>query len=167
LRCAPRWVTFGRRGKERETAVTTPEAGWYVNPSGPGRRYWDGERWTEHIDDGPAAPYTSASASAPPPAAGPPPPPSPGGYPPPGAYVQQPPQPVYVAQPQGTSALVVCGYVFAVLMPIVGLVLGIVAATKQSEPQTSRNGIFVIVLSVVAFIVWFAIFSANRDTYPY
>lgn len=23
-------------------------AGWYPNPHGPGRRYWDGYRWTEH-----------------------------------------------------------------------------------------------------------------------
>ena len=24
-----------------------PPAGWYPNPQGPGRRYWDGARWTE------------------------------------------------------------------------------------------------------------------------
>jgi hypothetical protein len=23
-------------------------AGWYPNPGGPGRRYWDGQQWTQH-----------------------------------------------------------------------------------------------------------------------
>src|SRR5215210_4210932 len=102
--------------------MSTPEAGWYVNPSGPGRRYWDGERWTEYVDDSaPAAPYASPSASAPPPAQGPafnygpgqaanpyaPPPP-------PGASAQ----PGYAQPSQGVSGLVVVGYVTAVLIPI-------------------------------------------------
>lgn len=28
---------------------SSPPAGWYPNPSGPGNRYWDGTRWTESI----------------------------------------------------------------------------------------------------------------------
>ncbi len=28
----------------------TPPAGWYPNPGGPGRRYWDGYEWTGHCD---------------------------------------------------------------------------------------------------------------------
>ena len=27
---------------------TSPPAGWYPNPDGPGRRYWDGYQWTQH-----------------------------------------------------------------------------------------------------------------------
>jgi hypothetical protein len=27
--------------------TSTPPPGWYPNPSGPGKRYWDGGRWTE------------------------------------------------------------------------------------------------------------------------
>ena len=26
-----------------------PPAGWSPNPRGPGSRYWDGNRWTEHV----------------------------------------------------------------------------------------------------------------------
>ncbi len=27
----------------------SPIAGWYSNPDGMGLRWWDGERWTEHV----------------------------------------------------------------------------------------------------------------------
>ena len=26
----------------------SPAPGWYDDPDGPGERWWDGERWTEH-----------------------------------------------------------------------------------------------------------------------
>jgi hypothetical protein len=145
-----------------------PAPGWYVNPSGPGRRYWDGERWTEHVDETVAVgPYTSPAGSAPPP---PPPPPTPGpvaytGGVPYGAPPQAPG--AHAAPSQGLSGLVVVGYVTAVLLPIVGFVLGIVCATRRDEPQTARHGVWVIIVSVVAFVVWLAILSANRSGYGY
>ena len=30
-------------------AAAMPPADWYPNPEGPGRRYWDGNQWTEHL----------------------------------------------------------------------------------------------------------------------
>lgn len=30
-------------------ALALPPAGWYPNPNGPGRRYWDGREWTQHF----------------------------------------------------------------------------------------------------------------------
>ena len=43
--------------------MTTP-AGWYPDPSGGGQRYWDGERWTEHVAPlAPAAPAPEATAA--------------------------------------------------------------------------------------------------------
>lgn len=147
--------------------MSTPEAGWYVNPSGPGRRYWDGQRWTDHVDDSAPtqAQYASPSISAPPP--------PPAAYPGPGPYQPGPPPPPYgygqppYAQPaQGVSGLVVVGYITAVVIPIVGFILGIVAATRRYEPQTARHGVWVIVVSVVAFFVWLAIISSqNGSTY--
>jgi hypothetical protein len=153
--------------------MSTPEAGWYVNPSGPGRRYWDGERWTEHIDDSvrSAAMYQSPSGSAPPPPPPPVnyaaqgayvPPPTPYG-PPPGAYGQ----PGYGQASQGVGGLVVVGYITAVLLPIVGFILGIVAATRRDEPQTARHGVWVIIVAVVAFFVWLAILSSQQSSYTY
>ena len=131
--------------------MNAPAAGWYTNPSGPGRRYWDGERWTEHVDESlPVAPYQSVSASAPPPGAYP-------SYPP-----QQPPAyyPAYgQPQSQGTSGLVICGWIFAFLAPLVGFILGIVTVTRQ-DPNVSKHGVWIIVASVVAFITWYAILIA-------
>ena len=28
-----------------------PPPGWYTDPDGPGQRWWDGQRWTEHVSD--------------------------------------------------------------------------------------------------------------------
>jgi hypothetical protein len=137
--------------------MSTPEPGWYVNPSGPGRRFWDGDRWTEHIDDTPAAPYSSPPASA-----GPPPPAPPGPW---GGYVPPPPgygQPGPYMQQSGASGLAIAGYIFAVFMPLVGLILGMVCATRNNEPQSSRHGLGVIVLSIAAMVIWFAILSQSK-----
>jgi hypothetical protein len=29
----------------------SPPPGWYTDPDGPGQRWWDGERWTDHVSD--------------------------------------------------------------------------------------------------------------------
>lgn len=57
-------------------------------------------------------------------------------------------QPAYVEPPDngGTLAL---GYIFAILMPIIGFIIGLT--------QINRRGGGVVVLSVVSFIVWLAI----------
>jgi hypothetical protein len=141
---------------------STPPAGWYTNPSGPGRRYWDGEAWTEHIDESiPVAPYQSAPSAAPPPTGQ--------AYPPP-ANVPGHPPPSYApagqqqAARQGASSLVTVGYIMAVLFPIVGVVLGIVAATRP-QPQTARHGIWIIVVSIAVFLIGFAILSLTDFEY--
>lgn len=63
------------------SAVSSPPPGWYPDPSGRAPfRYWDGERWTEHTDQGTAPSPSPASPAAPAPATTvPPPPPPPGG----------------------------------------------------------------------------------------
>lgn len=38
-------------GPHRLPAPAAAPAGWYPNPQGPGRRYWDGSTWTEHCAD--------------------------------------------------------------------------------------------------------------------
>lgn len=147
--------------------MSAPEAGWYTNPSGPGVRYWDGHGWTEHVDQmAPVAPYQSPSVAAPPPRPFTPPPP-----PPPYAGYAQPPGPPAYSNPgyapaQGTSGLVVVGYVMAAVIPLVGFILGIVIATRP-DPNTSKHGVWVIVVSVVAAIVWYAIWSSGSSSSSY
>jgi Protein of unknown function (DUF2510) len=46
-----------------ENADNSPPPGWYQNPDGEGHRWWDGERWTEHVRDaGGEPPSPSAQA---------------------------------------------------------------------------------------------------------
>ena len=33
----------------RQPVPQVPPAGWYPNPAGAGKRYWDGTKWTEHL----------------------------------------------------------------------------------------------------------------------
>ena len=44
---------------------TETPAGWYPDPDEPGRqRYWDGQTWTEHVDEATAAEASAAAATA-------------------------------------------------------------------------------------------------------
>jgi predicted PurR-regulated permease PerM len=57
------------------------------------------------------------------------------------------------------GALVSLGYLTALFLPIVGFVLGVVIVTRPSR-RTSKHGVPVIVVSLVAFIVAFALFAS-------
>lgn len=64
--------------------------------------------------------------------------------------------------------LLVCGYVFAVVMPIVGFVLGVVTLTRPNR-ELSRHGLKIIGLSVAVFViyVWLITKSAGSHTQYY
>jgi len=49
--------------------------------------------------------------------------------------------------------LVVLGYITAVAMPPVGFILGLLLAVRLGKPN-SRQGLWVIAVSVIAAIVW-------------
>ena len=65
------------------------------------------------------------------------------------AHYQGPPPPQ-----QDDGGLVAAGLLFAVLMPIVGVVIGIVAMAKNKVGA----GVVVVLLSVAMFFVWSAVF---------
>ena len=66
-------------------------------------------------------------------------------------------QPAPVQQPEERAGgIVVVGYITAVLMPLIGFILGIVVATRPAK-ATSKHGAWIIVISIVAFFIWLAI----------
>lgn len=114
----------------------TYNPGWYPDPHAPKyqERYFNGHAWTEDHRDLPQP--------------------------------SQQPQPQSIA-PLGTlnddpaGALVVIGYITAVVLPIIGFILGIVACTRPHK-STSKHGPWIIVLSIVAFVIWYAIISSAQ-----
>ncbi len=59
--------------------------------------------------------------------------------------------------------LVVLGYITAVAMPLIGLILGIVVAARPSKAN-AKHGAAIIVLSVIALIVWTLVFTSGVFT---
>lgn len=55
---------------------------------------------------------------------------------------------------QDADGTIIAGYIFAVLIPIVGFIIGLTQINKN------RHGIWVVVASIAAFVIWLAIFSA-------
>jgi hypothetical protein len=59
--------------------------------------------------------------------------------------------------------LIVLGYITAVAMPLIGLVLGIVVATRPGKAN-SKHGAWIIVLSIIGSVVWFLVFTSGALT---
>jgi len=57
------------------------------------------------------------------------------------------------ARDESVQRLVVLGYITAVAMPPVGLIMGLVLAIRLTEPR-SRQGLWIIALSILAAILW-------------
>lgn len=60
----------------------------------------------------------------------------------------------------GPSRLVVLGYITAFALPLLGLVLGFVIATRPAR-GTSRHGRWIIGLSIVASVIWVLVFTSG------
>jgi hypothetical protein len=61
--------------------------------------------------------------------------------------------------------LVVLAYITAVALPLIGLILGIVVATRPSKAY-SKHGAWIIMLSIVAGVAWIAVFASGVFTSP-
>jgi hypothetical protein len=60
---------------------------------------------------------------------------------------------------------VVLAYIIAVSMPPIGFVLGLILAIRFDKPA-SKQGVWVIALSVVAALVWTAIVAGGALNTP-
>jgi hypothetical protein len=65
------------------------------------------------------------------------------------------------SRPAGApSRLVVLGYITAVALPLLGLIVGVVVATRPNR-ATSKHGTWIIGLSIVGSIVWALVFASG------
>jgi len=60
----------------------------------------------------------------------------------------------------GPGRLVVLAYITAFALPLLGLVLGIVVATRPSR-ATSKHGTWIIILSIAGSVVWALVFASG------
>jgi hypothetical protein len=60
----------------------------------------------------------------------------------------------------GPGRLVVLGYITAFALPLLGLVLGVVVATRPAR-STSRHGRWIIGISIIASVVWALVFTSG------
>ena len=66
-------------------------------------------------------------------------------------------------EPPERDALVPLGYVFAVIVPFVGLILGIIAATRPAG-RARKNGPWIVALATLAFAVWGGVIYSEVHT---
>ena len=52
------------------------------------------------------------------------------------------------------------GYITAVAIPPIGLIIGIVVALRRQAPAT-RHATWIILISVIAAVVWIAVFASG------
>lgn len=161
-------------GAQEQLKYAGDPAGWYADPDRPGyARYWTGSRWegksrrdvtpTASAEDPRSGPRqrTVVERSSSGPA---------GWY----ALPNDPTTERYwdgenwtnSYQParagrvgadgkeQEATGVVVAGYIFAVLMPIVGFIIGL------TQINRNRHGIWVVLLSIVVFVVYLAIITS-------
>jgi hypothetical protein len=111
--------------------VTHIPPGVYPAPHAPAHlQYWNGAEWT--AETRPAA-YPSHAVSS------------------------MPGAPTATHGP--AEPIVTAGYILAVLIPIVGFVVGILAAARPN-PATNRHGLPIILVSVLSFVVFLALLGA-------
>ena len=148
-------------------AAQLPPAGWYPDPDDAAlQRYWDGGQWTG--DRTPATPAPAASTGGLAETAE-----RTGDMPPPAAWYADPENPQGMRYWDGTrwtedrtdyraapaparknDGLVAAGYIFSLLIPIVGVVLGAILLGRKD-----RNGPWILGLSIF-FIAAFVLIGA-------
>jgi hypothetical protein len=118
--------------------------GWYDDPNAPGaQRWWDGNRWTEHVQQQAAAPQAQALAAAPPR---------------PGPAIARPAEPRGPYPPARIALAGVAG--FAILLLIVGSIGTWVDASSTGSFGFSatrggldRDGAITLTLAILSLIL--------------
>lgn len=127
----------------QQTAAHIP-AGWYPDPTGAAaERYWDGIAWsTEFTRSGQPAPAMMSGAVT--------------------GAIGDARYPTYDAAhyaPTATSSMpgiVIAGYIFAVLIPLIGLILAAVASGSH-DSSVKPHGAKIALVAVAAMVFWIAV----------
>jgi uncharacterized protein YacL len=59
-----------------------------------------------------------------------------------------------------TQRIVALGYITAIAIPPIGLIIGIMIARRRQQPL-ARHAISIIVISVISAAVWMAVFASG------
>ena len=82
-----------------------------------------------------------------------------------GSSVSAVPRGPTIERPAGEkshTAAIVIGYILAVLIPLIGLIIGIYLATRKDSQSASKHGKYII---IVAVIIWFIGFMSSAMLY--
>ena len=58
------------------------------------------------------------------------------------------------------TAAIVLGYIFAILIPLIGLIIGIYLATRNDSQKAKRHGIFVLIVAIAVWVLNFIIIAS-------
>ena len=64
---------------------------------------------------------------------------------------------------ESARRLVVLGYITAITLPLIGLILGIVVTVRSTKP-IAKHGVWIIIISVIATIAWILVFTSGALT---
>jgi uncharacterized protein YacL len=59
-----------------------------------------------------------------------------------------------------TQRIVALGYITAIAIPPIGLIVGLVLARRRQQPL-ARHAVWIIVISLIATAVWVAVFASG------
>jgi hypothetical protein len=78
------------------------------------------------------------------------------------AWTQQTSSSIHPTRPAVSTGLVVAGYGFAVLAPLVGFILGLVAV-KKHDGKGTNHGIWIIVTAVTVFVLYLLVLAGGSS----
>ncbi|WP_405281717.1 zinc-ribbon domain-containing protein [Methanobrevibacter sp.] len=71
----------------------------------------------------------------------------------PGAEYHQRP-----AHEESHTLAIVLGYIFAILIPLIGIIIGIYLLTRRNSSKASKHGKYIL---IVAVVIWFISFASS------
>lgn len=68
---------------------------------------------------------------------------------------ENPQRPAYE---ESHTLAIVLGYIFAILIPLIGIIIGIYLLTRKNSSKASKHGKYIL---IVAVVIWFISFASS------